>query len=121
MKYIRREENGHMVRRIEAEDELFFRFKNRIYTGDRLEFDLDKQTAIIYNVRTDAGLWYLGGSKMSLNADGSGIIDDCHMTTDENQDDDWTIQAKEVHLSKNNTLKAQNVRFMVFQKPIVPG
>lgn len=118
MKYIRRTEDGKMVRKIDAEGELFFRFKNRIYTGTRLEFDLDKQTAIIYNVRTDAGLWFLGGSRLSLNADGSGVIDDCQMTTDENQDDDWTIRAKEVHLSKNNTLKAQNVRFTVFEKPI---
>ncbi len=118
MKYFHRQEDGRMVRRIEAEGDLFFRFKNRIYTGDSLVFDLDKQTAIIYNVLTDAGPWFLGGSKLFLNPDGSGVIDDCHMSTDENQEDDWTIQAKEVHLSKNNTLKAQNVRFMVFKKPV---
>ncbi|MCE5294228.1 MAG: LPS assembly protein LptD [Chlamydiales bacterium] len=118
MKYIHRQEAGQMVRRIEAEGELFFRFKNRIYTGDKLEFDMDKQTAVIYNVRTDAGPWFLGGSKLLLNQDGSSIIDDCRMTTDENMDDDWTILAKEVHLSKNNTLKADNVQFTVFQKPI---
>lgn len=118
MKYIIKREDGKPVRYIEAEEELFFRFKNRIYTGSRLEYDLDKQTAVIYDVRTSAGLWFLGGSLLKLNADGSGIIDDCQMTTDDNQDDDWTIQAKEVHLSKNNTLKAQNVRFMLFKKPI---
>ncbi len=118
MKYVQRAVAGHMVRRIEAEDELFFRFKNRIYTGDRLEYDLDKQTAVIYNVRTDAGLWFLGGSKIFLNPDGSGIIDDCKMSPDDNQSDDWTIQAKEVHLSKNNTLKAKSVRFMMFKKPV---
>ncbi|MBS0635067.1 MAG: hypothetical protein JSR37_06360 [Verrucomicrobia bacterium] len=110
--------NNKTTRTIEASGDLFFRFKNRIYTGERLEYDLNKQTAIIYNVHTDAGLWYLSGSKLSLNADGSGVIDDCRMTTDENVEDDWTIEAKEVHVSKNNTLKAQNVRFMVFEKPI---
>lgn len=114
MKYIRTPEGS----KIEASEELFFRFKNRIYTGSRLEFDLDKQTAIIYDAQTDAGLWFLGGSRLVLNADGSGIIDNCEMTTDENQSDDWTIQAKKVHISKNNTLKAQNVRFTVFEKPI---
>ncbi len=118
MRYIRRTEKGKMVRRIEAEGNLFFRFKSRIYTGSRLEYDLDKQTAVIYNVLTDAGPWFLGGKKLVLNQDGSGVIEDCHFTTDENEKDDWTIMAKEVHLSKNNTIKAQNVRFTIFKKPI---
>ncbi len=118
MQFVSREEDGKMVRKIDASGELFFHYKNRIYTGDRLEFDLDKQTAVIYNVQTDAGPWFLGGSKLILNQDGSGIIEDCRMTTEENMDDDWMIIAKEVHLSKNNTLKAQNVRFTVMKMPI---
>lgn len=118
MKYIHKQEEGQMVRRVEAAGDLFFRFKNRIYTGDKLEFDLDKETGIIYNVRTDAGLWYLGGSALYLHPDGSGVITDCRMTTEENLEDDWAVQAKEVHLSKSNTMKAQNVRFMLFKMPV---
>ncbi len=118
MTYIHKEENGKPVRRIEAEGDLFFRFKNRVYIGSRLEFNLDTQSAIIYNVLTDTGPWFLGGSKLTLHADGSSDIQDCYMTTDENVHDDWTIQAKEVHLTKNNTLRAQNVSFTVMKMPI---
>lgn len=118
MKHIQRQDGDKFIRRIEAEEDLLFRFKNRVYIGRRLEFDLDSQTAIVYDVLTDSGPWFLGGSKLFLKPDGSGIIYDCYMTTDESEKTDWTIQAKEVYLSKNNTIKAQNVRFTLFKKPI---
>ena len=118
MKYIQRQEGAIVTRRIEAEENLFFRFKNRVYIGDRVEFDLDNQTAVVYNGMTDTGPWFIGGSKFFLKPDGSAVVYDCYMTTDENEKTDWTIQAKEVYLSKNNTVKAQNVRFTVFTKSI---
>lgn len=118
MKYIQRKEGDVTLRLIEAEDDLFFRFKNRVYIGNRVEFDLNNQTAVVYNGMTDTGPWFIGGEKLFLKPDGSAVVYDCYMTTDETESSDWTIQAKEVYLSKNNTVRAQNVRFTVFKKPI---
>src|ERR1700733_8615003 len=62
--YIRRDEEGVEVQRIEAEGSLFFRFQDHAYIGRRIEFDLNSQTGVIYDVVTETGPWYVGGSRL---------------------------------------------------------
>lgn len=118
IRYIKREVAGKLEQKIEAEGDLFFRSKGSAYTGSKLEYDLDTQVAVITNVLTDSGLWYLGGSKCVVKPDGSAVLSNSYMTTSENEKNDWSIHASEVYLSKFGTVKAKNVRFMVLKKPV---
>lgn len=116
--YIRRVEDDVEVQRIEAEGNLFFRYQDHAYIGRRIEFDLNSQTGVIYDVVTETGPWFVGGSRIILKPDGSSIIHDCTVSTSENEQNDWAIRASEVYLSKSSTLRAKNVSFSVKRLPI---
>ena len=119
LSYTNREEAGEQIHKLKAEGNLFFRLKDRIYVGDAIEFDLDKQTGVIYNVMTESGPWFIDGKKLLIKADGSNVIYDCNVSMSENEQNDWSIQSNEVLLSKSATLRAKNVKFLVMRKPIL--
>lgn len=116
--YISQSKDGKEVSIVEASGDLFLKMHNHIYVGDRIEFDLDSQTGTIYNVMTESGLWFVSGKKMLMKSDGSSVIYDCNVSMSENEQNDWSIQSSEVQLSKNATLRAKNVRFLVLKKPV---
>jgi hypothetical protein len=102
-----------------AEGHLFFVYKGRAYTGDRVEIDADQHTVVIYNGCTTMDPWFVGGRIIELNPDGSGMIHDGYMTTSENEKSDWTIRSREVTLSKGSSIKAKNVSFYFMHLPIL--
>jgi len=116
--YIHRDATGVEEHKFLAEGNLFFRFKDQTYIGDRLEFDLNTQSGVIYNVITQSGPWFLEGEKLILHPDGSSDIYNCIVNMSEGQENDWSIRSPEVTISKNATLRAKNVRFFVMRKPI---
>lgn len=119
IEYIRRVENGKPVHRIIAEGDLFFLYKGKAYTGDKIELDADERTSTIYNGVATVDQWFVGGKKIELNSDGSGTIFDGYLTTSENERSDWTIQSPKVTLSRNSTVKAKNVSFYFVKMPIL--
>lgn len=116
--YLQAKKISYTQHKVEAEGDLFFQFKGKVYLGSHLEFDLDSDTGEIKNVITRSDQWYVGGTKLHFNKDGSGVITDGYVTTDENLNNSWGLEAKEVHLDKNATIKAKNISFTVWQKPI---
>jgi len=118
--YIRKQDpNGKPVHKIIAEGDLFFLFKGRAYTGEKIEIDVDTRTSVIQNGCTSMEPWYVGGKSIDLNADGSGIIHDGYMTTSENEKSDWTVTSPEVKLSKGSKIKAKNVQFLFIRLPFL--
>lgn len=116
--YIRVQQGDKASQRIEAEGDLLFIFKEKIYTGKRLEFNMDSQTGTIYDSQTTSGEWFIGAKEMLLNADGSAVLYNCTMTTSEGESDPWGIHSTVVHLSDTAQLKAKNVSFQVFKWPV---
>ena len=49
IRYIRRDEKGTFIHRVEASGDLYFRFKNRTYSGDRVDMDLESGVTVIQN------------------------------------------------------------------------
>src|SRR6185295_16527781 len=84
------------IHKILAEGDLFFLFKGRAYTGDRIEIDADTKETTIINGCTSMEPWFVGGNLIELKADGSGTIHNGYMTTSENEKSDWSMQSSEV-------------------------
>lgn len=117
IQYIRRKENKKVVHRIEAEGDLLFQYKGRVFTGDELEYDFISQKGMIYNGRTYAPPWYIGGDKIEIKKDGSYTVTGVFLTACENYNSSWDLSAKRAEILKNQFFTAQDVRFRLFKFP----
>ncbi len=114
IQYIKREEEGKPVHRIEAEGDLIVQFKGRVYVGEELEFDFDTKTGTIWNGKTYSPPFYVGGEKIVIKSDGTYRVETASLTSCENQKSTWDIHAGQLNVKKNDLLEAKRVRFRFF-------
>ncbi len=117
--YTRTIENELPVLMVEAEGDLILEFGEYMFVGDRLEYDFQEKTGILYNGRTGVGPWYFGGERIRLNSDGSYTIYDGFVTTSENYHIDWQISSTEATLVDHRYLSAKNVQFRFVSLPLL--
>lgn len=103
---------------LEAEEDLMLEFGDYVFVGDRLEYDFQNKTGVIYNGRTGIEPWYFGGDEIRLCSDGSYIIYSGFVTTSENYDNEWEIKADVAKLTCDNQLSAKNVQFRAANIPL---
>lgn len=103
--------------RVEAEGDLLIQYKGRVYVGSELEYDLDTQSGVLYDGKTFSSIWYVGGDKIFLHADGSYKVVNAFITTCENIDSSWDFHAGRVEGWKSNLIEAKKVRFRLFKIP----
>lgn len=109
--YTRKVVDGKAVYKIEAEENVMLEFGEYLFIGQRLEYDFQEKTGVIYNGRTAVEPWFFGGQQIILCADGSYIIRDGYVTTSENYNVDWEISSEEAILYPNHDISAKNVKF----------
>ncbi len=117
IQYIKRVEKGKPVHKIEADGDLMIQHNNKIYVGDELEYNFITKTGTIFEGKTFAAPWYLGGDKIDLFPDGNYTVKNVFITTCENRDSSWDIHAGSVSVKDKNLLKAKRVRFRFFKFP----
>jgi hypothetical protein len=117
IQYIKREEKGKLVNKIEAEGDLLIQFKNKVFVGDELEYDFITNTGTIWNGKTYSSPFYLGGEKIILNEDGTYRVKNVSATTCENINSTWDIYASNVNVKHQQFLTAKNVKFRLFNIP----
>lgn len=117
IQYIKKYENNKFIHKIEAEKELIIQYKGRVYVGEELEYDFTTKSGTVYEGRTFASPWYLGGDKIELKSDGSYHVENVYITTCENIDSTWDIHAGKVSVLKKELLLAKKVRFRFFRFP----
>lgn len=116
IQYFHRMEEGKMVQRIEADGDLMVQYKGKVFIGSELDFDLTKKTGMIYDAKTFASMWYVGGSEIQLNPDGSYKAYDAFVTTCENKISSWDLRAQNISVMKDRLLVAERVRFRLFDR-----
>ncbi len=118
IQYFKKKENGKEIHKIEAEGDLLIQYKDRAYIGSELEYDFITKTGIVYEGKTQASMWYIGGDEIKLNADGSYNVKNVSITTCENKNSSWDLHARRVNVMKNNLLEAKKMRFRMFKIPL---
>lgn len=101
------------ITQIEAEGDLLVEFGDYIFVGERLEYDFEAKTGIIYEGRTAFEPWFLGGRLIYLEADGSYFMEDAFLTTSENYRREWQIKASETTVVDHDLIRAKNVQFQL--------
>lgn len=115
IQYTHKTEDGKPIHRIEAEGDLMIQYLGKVYVGSELEYNFLTKTGTVYDAKTFATLWYVGGDQIQLNPDGSYKAQNAFFTTCENTDSTWDIHAGRIHLHKNDLLEAKKVRFRLFR------
>lgn len=118
MIYTRKQVDGVAVCTIEAEDDLMVEFGRYVFVGQRLEYDFQTQTGVIFCGRTGIMPWYIGGNAIQLCSDGSYIVYQAFLTTSENEVTDWQITADQVRLREERFIEAKDVKFHFIRMPI---
>ena len=118
IEYTNKIENGIRVQKILAEGDLMMDYADRAFVGSRLEYDFVQKTGTLWDGKTFVDMWFLGGDKIELKEDGTFYIYNAFVTTSENQDNTWEINAKKVKITEDYLLSAQNIRFRFFKIPL---
>lgn len=116
--YTRKMENEEPVCTIIAEGSLILELGRYIFVGDRLEYDFQTKTGVVYNGRTMIEPWFFGGKIIHLLEDGNYFIENAYATTSENYLADWEILAEEALLTEGSYLDAEKVQFRIMQAPV---
>jgi len=113
IQYIRRGKEH----KIEAEGDLMVQYKGRVFVGSELEYDFNEKTGVVYDGKTFASYWYVGGDKIEFRADGTYETTNAFITTCENVDCSWDLHAKHLNLVKGEMVQAEKVRGRLFKIP----
>lgn len=116
--YTNKIENGIRVQKIVAEGDLLLEYANRAFVGARLEYDFVNKTGELTQGKTFVDVWFLGGDKIELRSDGTYYISNAFVTTCEDQDNTWEINARTVKITEEKLLSAKNIRFRFFKVPL---
>lgn len=116
--YVRKEIDNQPIERLEAEGDLILEFGEYLFVGERLEYDFQKNTGVLYDGRTGIEPWFVGGKEIHLCSDGSYIIYQGFATTSENYKRDWGIEVDKARIQKNRFLTAKNVSFRFVKIPL---
>jgi hypothetical protein len=117
--YTRKMVDSIPVFTIEAEGDLLIEFGEYFFVGDRLEYDFQTKSGVIYNGRSGLEPWFFGGRLIYLEPEGSYSFKEAFLTTSENIKMDWQIAAEEASLNKALDLKARSVKFRIFNIPVL--
>ncbi len=107
------------VNKIEAQGDLFMQIKDRPYKGEKVEINLDTNRATIWNGCTEADEWYIGGRVIEIDPEGKALFHDAYVTTSENEQNDWSIEASRVEVLPGDKLSTENVRFYFVRMPLL--
>lgn len=118
IEYTNKIENGVRVQKIVAEEDLMMEYSNRAFVGSRLEYDFISKSGTLYDGKTFVDIWFLGGDKIELKEDGTFFITNAFVTTCEDQENTWEINARSVKITEEKLLSAKNIRFRFFKVPL---
>ena len=117
IRYTKTQVEGQEVHKIEASGDILLLLNKTPFTGDQVEIDFLTHTITIENGYSAIKPWFVGGKKIIIRDDGSGVMEDGYITTSENEQNEWKAQARHVEISTDSTLKTHNMVFYFVKLP----
>jgi len=114
LQYTQQKENH----RLEASGDLLFQYQGHVFIGSALEYDFITRSGVLYDGKSFASPWYLGGEKIEIQSDGSYQISDAFFTTCENRNSSWDLYAGKVSVLKEGLLSAEKLRIRLLKVPV---
>src|SRR3990167_704993 len=114
IRYIKQEE----VTQVFAEENILLEYQGQFFTGTKLDYDFINHTGTLLNGRTCEGIWFAGGEKIELKADGGFIIHQAFLTTCESQENTWSIQSTSISGSSDHKIEASHLQIRFLDIPL---
>lgn len=118
IQYTKKKDEDLEIHKIEAEGDLLIQYKGKAYVGSELEYDFLTKTGVIFDGKTAASMWFVGGDQIFLKEDGGYKVKNVSITTCENKDSTWDLHAKRVNVLKQELFEAKKIRFRMFKLPL---
>lgn len=118
IQYIRKNEEGKEIHKIEAEGDLLIQYKGQAYVGSELEYDFIEKRGTVYDGKTFSKMLFVGGDQIDLRPDGSYRVKNASITTCENKDSSWDLRAGRVNVLQKDLFEAKKVKFRLFKVPV---
>ncbi len=110
---------GNLGQSVEAEGNLMLEYEDHVFVGTSLSFNLDTRTGTVRDGRTQFQQWFIGGKVIKLEKDGSYQVTDGFITSNENIESSWAVKAKDMHITKENQLAAEDFKFYIGSIPVL--
>lgn len=107
------------VHKVAAKGDLMIEYGGRFFVGDALEYDFLTQTGRVINGRTNIDLWFMGGELIEIKPNRTFIIQKPFVTTSENVDRDFDIQARRALITNDNYASAEKVTMRFLNIPLL--
>ncbi|NNM43341.1 MAG: LPS-assembly protein LptD [Chlamydiae bacterium] len=118
IEYIDKIENGTHIQKVVAEGNLLLEYEKQFFVGSKLEYDLTTKKGTIWDGKTFTGVWFLGGDKIDIEEDGTIYIHNAYITTSENQEKTWNIDASRIKVSPSQILTAEDIKIRFVKIPL---
>lgn len=119
IRYTRKMEDGIPIYTVSAEGDLVLEYGEYIFVGERLEYDFQSKSGLIYVGRTMIEPWFFGGDTVELCSDGSYIIHQGFVTTSTNlEHPEWQIALEKATIYEDHYLDARHVQFRIMKLPV---
>ena len=110
-------ERKEQVHTIKAQGDLMVQYKGRVFVGSRFTFDFLQNEGTVFDGKTFTSLWYVGGEKIELHADGSYTVENASITASENKDSAYDLFAGRIEAMKHDLFIGKNIQFRLFKVP----
>lgn len=106
------------VSKVCAEGNLMILYKNRLFVGQKIEYDFASNTGLIHKGKLISDPWFTGGETIFLRCDGSFEVLNGYLTTCEEEDCDFFIQSHKICVKPNKFASLQDIKFYFFKIPL---
>jgi len=118
LRYTKKKEKTYEMHKLHAQGALVIQYKDRIFVGEKIDYDFTTSTGTIYDGKTYASPWYFGGERIDLYPDGSFSVKNAYLTTCDSINHSWDIFSKQINVTKNDLFEAKSISFRLYKTPV---
>lgn len=98
--------------------QLMINYGPYVLVGEKIEYDFITGRGVLINGRSGLDPWYFGGKVIRLIPEGEIIIQEGFVTTSENVNREWEIDADIIRIDSEHNVLAKNLHFRINRIPV---
>lgn len=110
-------ERSSLCEEVTASDDLLILFDKRLLTGSHFSYDFQSKKGVVQNPVLASGGWTVSGRILTIEPDGSIIIEDGYVAPP--SDLDMTVAFEKIRLQRSSHIQAKRLSIRLFKKELI--